>query len=161
MSGRVRSIHIASEQGAEPESVAAVEAVADAGLRGDRYFSDAGTFAERTGGDLTLIESEALAAVERDDGIELEPGAHRRNITTEGVRLNHYVNHRFRVGEATCLGVELCEPCSYLEQHLGEQGVREALVHRGGLRCRIVATGRIHTGDTIEPMEGESTKSDG
>jgi|AntDeeMetageno50_2_1112565.scaffolds.fasta_scaffold02446_3 MOSC domain-containing protein YiiM len=161
MSGHVRSIHIANEQGIKPESVEAVEAVADAGLRGDRYFNDAGTFAERTGGDLTLIENEALAAVERDDGIELEPGAHRRNITTENVRLNHYVNRRFRVGKATCLGLELCEPCSYLEQHLGTPGVREALVHRGGLRCRIVTTGRIHAGDTIEPMEEESVENDG
>ena len=161
MSGRIRSIHIASEQGAEPKAVKAVEAVADAGLRDDRYFSDGGTFAERPGGGLTLIESEALAAVERDDGIELEPGTHRRNITTEGVRLNHLVNRRFRVGKATCLGIELCEPCSYLEQHLGTPGVREALVHRGGLRCRIVATGRIHAGDTIEPIEGETAENDG
>lgn len=160
MSGHVRSIHVAGEQGADPEPIEGVTAVADAGLRGDRYFSDAGTFADREGGGITLIESEALAAVERDAGITLEPGAHRRNVTTEGIGLNRFVGRRFRVGEATCLGLELCEPCSYLEAHLGTPGIREALVHRGGLRCRIVAGGRIGVGDTIGPTTPEAAKTE-
>jgi hypothetical protein len=152
MSGRIQSIHTAPEQGAEPESYERAEAVADAGLRGDRYFVEGGTFTERSGSDLTLIEHEALAAVERDYGIELEAGVHRRNITTEGVRLNHFVDRRFRVGEAVCVGTELCEPCSYLERHLEKQGVREALVHRGGLRCRIIDGGRVRVGDEVRPL---------
>lgn len=160
MNGRVRAVHVAPEQGAEPEPVEQAEAVADAGLRGDRYFDAEGTFANRDGGDLTLIESEALAAVERDYGIELAPGVHRRNVTTEGVRLNHFVDRRFRVGDAVCLGTELCEPCSYLERHLAKQGVQEALVHRGGLRCRIVDGGSIGVGDPVRPPES-AAESDG
>ncbi len=159
MNGHVRHLHISREQGDEPESVAEVQAVADAGLRGDRYFDQSGTFAEREGSDLTLIESEALAAVERDYGIGLEPGVHRRNVTTEGVSLNHLIGDRFRVGEVTCIGTELCEPCSYLERHLEERGVREALVHRGGLRCRIVKGGRIRVGDGIE-IEVDAAETD-
>jgi len=160
MQGRVTAIHIARESGGEPESVQSVDAVADAGLRGDRYFDDAGTFADRDGGDLTLIESEALAAVERDYDIELAPGVHRRNVTTEGVSLNHFVDRRFRVGDAVCLGTELCEPCSYLERHLEERGVREALVHRGGLRCRIVEGGTVGVGDGVRPV-GSGRGNDG
>lgn len=159
MGGAVRRIHVAPEQGAEPESVERVDAVAGAGLRGDRYFDESGTFADRDGCDLTLIESEALAAVERDCGIDLEPGSHRRNVTTEGVALNHLVGERFRVGDAVCVGTELCEPCSYLEEHLGERGVREALVHRGGLRCRIVESGEISVTDSVE-FAGERAESD-
>ncbi|WP_424000612.1 MOSC domain-containing protein [Haloarcula salina] len=150
MPGTVTRIHVAPEQGAEPEPIERVEAVAGAGLRGDRYFDESGTFTDRDGCDLTLIESEALAAVERDRGIALEPGAHRRNVTTAGVALNHLVGERFRVGDAVCVGTELCEPCSYLEDHLGESGVREALVHRGGLRCRIVESGEISVDDRVE-----------
>lgn len=160
MDGRVRSIHIAPEQGAEPEPVEEVAAVAGAGLRGDRYFVEDGTFADRPGSDLTLIEGEALAAVERDYGVELAPGVHRRNVTTEGVRLNHLVDRRFRVGDAVCLGTELCEPCSYLERHLAKQGVREALVHRGGLRCRVVDGGRIRVGDAVHSPEN-AAETDG
>lgn len=55
MRGRVRRIHVAPEQGAPPEPRESVEAVADAGLRGDRYARSNGTFADREGCDLTLI----------------------------------------------------------------------------------------------------------
>ncbi|PSQ19966.1 hypothetical protein BRD00_00600 [Halobacteriales archaeon QS_8_69_26] len=98
---------------------------------------------------LTLIEREALDAVEADYGFALGPGVHRRNVTTEGVALAHLVGERFRVGEAVCVGTERCEPCAYLERHLEREGVREALVHRGGLRARIVAGGTVAVGDAV------------
>lgn len=147
--GSVDRIHVTPEQGVPPEGVESVEAVADAGLRGDRYFDAAGTFADRDGSDLTLVEAEALAAVERERDIALEPGAHRRNVTTEGVALNDFVGERLRVGDAVCVGTELCEPCAYLERHLGKAGLREALENRGGLRCRIVESGTIRVGDAV------------
>lgn len=153
MNGTVRNIHIAPEQGAQPKSVDEVQAVAAAGLRGDRYFQQEGTFTERAGNELTLIESEALAAVERDYGIDLEPGTHRRNITTEEISLTNLIDRRFQVGHAVCLGTEFCEPCSYLERHLEQNGVREALVHRGGLPCRILDGGRIRVEDEITALE--------
>ncbi len=134
-------------------SLQQVEAVAAAGLRGDRYFDGDGTFAERTGSDLTLIEAEAIRAVEQDYDIEIEPGMHRRNVTTEGVSLNGLVDRLFRVGDAVCLGTELCEPCSYLERRLAEDGFVEAFVHRGGLRCRIVDGGEITVKDPIVPLD--------
>ena len=154
MNGTVRHIHRAPERGAPPEPAEAVRAVAGAGLRGDRYFRRGGTFSDRDGSELTLIEAEALAAVERDYDIDLDPGMHRRNITTEGVSLNHLVGTEFGVGEAVCRGTELCEPCSYLERHLESNGVRNALVHRGGLRCRILDGGRIRVGDGVETLDG-------
>jgi MOSC domain-containing protein YiiM len=153
--GRVERIHLASEQGAPPEAVDSVRAVADAGLEGDRYFEAGGTFIDRDGSDLTLIEGEAIAAVERDYDIELQPGVHRRNVTTRGISLNHLVDQRFQVGDAVCIGIELCEPCSYLERHLAETGVREAFVHRGGLRARIVESGRITIDAEVSPVEDE------
>ena len=125
----------------------------------DRYFQQEGTFTEREGSELTLIESEALAAVERGYGIDLDPGIHRRNITTEAISINHLIGKRFQVGHAVCLGTELCEPCSYLERHLEQNGVREALVHRGGLRCRILDGGRIRVGDEITALEHVSDTS--
>lgn len=162
--GRIRAIHVAPEQGAPTERVDRVRAFARRGLEGDRYCrpeaetengtdaerGTAGTFADRDGSDLTLIESEALEAVERDYNVALEPGVHRRNLTTEGVALNHFDGERFQIGEAVCEGVELCEPCSYLERHLAEEGIREALVHRGGLRARILEGGVVTIGDRLE-----------
>jgi len=152
--GVVHAIHVAPAQGAPVEARRSVVAEAGRGLRGDRYFDEEGTFADRDGSDLTLIEREALAAVERDHGIDLEPGAHRRNVTTAGVALNHLVGVRFRVGDAVCVGEELCEPCAYLERHLEREGVREALVHRGGLRARVVEGRSIAVGDAVVPANG-------
>ncbi len=152
--GRVAAIHVAPEQGAPVEPRETVRAVAGRGLRGDRYFEEMGTFADRSGSDLTLIEREALAAVERDHDIALAPGVHRRNVTTAGVALNHLVGERFRVGGAVCVGEALCEPCSYLERHLEREGIREALVHRDGLRARVVEGGTVALGDAVAVVDG-------
>jgi MOSC domain-containing protein YiiM len=149
MTGTVSRIHLAPGQGDPPEAVESVEAVAGRGLRGDRYFREGGTFDEREGSDLTLVEREALAAVERDHGIDLPAGAHRRNVTCEGIALDALVGERFRVGSAVCVGTGPCEPCAYLERHVDERGLRAALAGRGGLRCRIVEGGRIAVGDPV------------
>jgi len=160
-SGAVERIFTAPEAKAEMEKQTDVEAVSGKGLRGDRYFSEieTGTFVEwesdenrRDGYDLTLIEQEAVTAIEREAGIELAPGEHRRNIETRDVALNHLVGQRFRVGEAICRGDRLCEPCDHL-QRITEDGVLQALTHRGGLRADILEGGIIRPGDVIEPLE--------
>jgi hypothetical protein len=153
MTGTVEFVHVAGEAGGHPEARDAAEAVAGKGLRGDRYFDDAGTFSDsdrEVRRDVTLIEAEALDAVESDYDITLEPGIHRRNVTVRGVPLNHLVDRRFRVGDAVLEGVELCEPCSYLERKLAAEGVREALVHRGGLRCAVIESGEVAVGAAVE-----------
>ncbi|WP_231189545.1 hypothetical protein [Haladaptatus sp. DYF46] len=100
-----------------------VDAVAERGLRGDRYFEGRGLWnfldedpnrEVQEASDITFIEAEALAAVEQDAGIELSTGAHRRNVTTQNVPLNHLVGQTFTVGDAICEGIQLCEPCGYM-----------------------------------------------
>ncbi|QIB74292.1 MOSC domain-containing protein [Halogeometricum borinquense] len=160
-SGTVERIFIAPEAEAEMEEQTDIEAIAGKGLRDDRYFSEieTGTFVEwesdeerHDGYDLTLIEQEAITAIEREAGIELAPGEHRRNIETRDVALNHLVGQRFRVGDAICRGDRLCEPCNHL-QRITQDGVLQALIHRGGLRADILEDGVIHPGDVIEPVE--------
>jgi len=149
MDGRVERIHLVPTSGAEPEPVERVEAVAGAGLRGDRYFDDS-PGSPREGSDLTLVASEALAAVERDHGLSLGAGAHRRNVTVSSVDIDGLDGERFRVGEAVCVGTGPCEPCAYLADRLDEPAVTGALAGRGGLRCRIVERGSIRVGDPVE-----------
>lgn len=148
--GTVEAIHVAPESKADPEAVSTVEAVAGRGLRGDRYFAETGTFSDgaRPKRALTFIEAEAVEAIAQEADIELEPGAHRRNVTTRNVALNHLVGERFTVGDAVCEGTMLCEPCEHL-QSLTEDGVLDALVHRGGLCAKIVDGGTIETGDAV------------
>jgi MOSC domain-containing protein YiiM len=97
---------------------------------------------------VTLIESEALDAVRREYGVEISAAESRRNILTEGVALNHLVGREFRIGEVRLRGVRLCEPCNHLEG-LTRPGVREALVHRGGLRADVLTDGVIRPGDRV------------
>lgn len=159
--GTAERIFTAPEAGVEMNERSEVEAVAGGGLRGDRYFREieTGTFVKweadeerHAGYDLTLIEREAVDAIEREADIELAPGEHRRNVVTRDTALNHLVGKRFRVGEAICRGDRLCEPCGHL-QHVTGEDVLDALAHRGGLRADILESGTIRPDDGIEPLE--------
>lgn len=159
--GTVERIFTAPDAGVEVTERGEVEAVAGSGLRGDRYFHEVetGTFVrwepdeERPDGyDLTLIEREAIDAIEREVDIELAPGEHRRNVVTRDTALNHLVGERFRVGDAVCRGDRLCEPCGYL-QHVTGKGVLDALAHRGGLRADVLEDGVIRAGDEVVPLD--------
>ena len=154
--GTVVHIHIAPDSGEEMVAREAVEAVADRGIRGDRYFDEDGSRTEwgddpdGEASDITFIEAEAIEAVAADYGIDLDPGEPRRNVTTRDVALNHLVGERFRVGEAVCEGRTRCEPCGYVQSLVGKGNVGEALKHRGGLDARVVESGSIECGDPIE-----------
>ena len=160
--GEVTAIFIAPDAGAAMESTAEAHAIPGQGLEGDRYATARGTYSNKPGVDrqLTLIEEEELAAIERDYGHRLEPAESRRNVITRGVPLNHLVGRTFRVGEVTLRGVRLCEPCGYLEQVTGKP-VRQPLLHRGGLRAEILTEGWIQVGDTLREAEPVTPAADG
>ena len=145
--GRVLEINVTAEHGGKPRSVAHVEAVAERGLKGDRYF-DSG----KPDKAVTLIAREALDHLASEFGISLSAAASGRNILTEGIDLNQFVGKTLRVGAALVEGFEWCEPCKTLEKRT-QDGVLKGLLHRGGLRARILETGDIGVGDTIEAME--------
>ena len=154
--GKVTQINITAKGGAPISTVNQVRAIPGQGLEGDRYCHKAGTFSfshnwspDRA---ITLIEIEALEALKRDYGIELEPHDSRRNIVTRGIALNHLVGRDFKVGGVALRGTKLCEPCSHLEG-LTHEGVKRALAHRGGLCAQILSEGTIAVGDTVEAEE--------
>lgn len=151
--GTVEGIYVAPESGSAMEAVEAVEAVADRGLRGDRYFHERGLYDRRddlpASTDVTLIEREAIDAAQRD-GTELRPRDTRRNVLTSGVPLNDLVDREFHVGDATLVGVRPCDPCGYMESLADATGAVDALVDRGGLNANVVDTGAIAVGDAIE-----------
>ena len=129
-----------------------ITALAGKGLEGDRYHKLAGTFSKKEGPqrEVTLIEQEALEAMQRDYEIKFELGDSRRNIVTRGVPLNHLVDREFEIGEATLRGVKLCDPCGYLER-MTQPGIRKGLANRGGLNAQIVSGGVIRPGDAVRP----------
>src|SRR5256712_10055358 len=82
--GEVVSIHIAPKAEDPMKSVKAVRAILGKGLEGDRYFRASGTYSDRPGPgrEITLIESEAIDAMARDNELEIAPGMARSSGAT-------------------------------------------------------------------------------
>ena len=142
-------------------AVEEVSAVAGKGLEGDRYFRASGTYSDRPGPgrEITLIESEAIEAMARDNELAIAPGEARRNVVTRGAPLNHLVGREFLEGGVRVRGIRLCEPCSHLEG-LTRRGVLAGLIHRGGLRAQILVGGEIRVGDPIAPADPSEARAE-
>jgi MOSC domain-containing protein YiiM len=153
--GHIEHIHIAPAEGAPVQSVSEVEAVAGVGLIGDRYATSEHDDDYDGGQDLTLVEAEALERLAAEDGIHLQPGATRRNVTTRGIALNDLVGKTFTVGSVTAKGIELCEPCNHLQSAIG-QPILRPLAHRAGLRAQLLTSGTIRVGDTVAATSDET-----
>src|ERR1043166_6942276 len=129
------------------QSMEAIEAVAGAGLVGDRYLAGTGFYSARPtdpgAREVTLFEAEVLDWLSQAHHIMLGTAEHRRNLTTRGVRLDTLLGRRFRVGHVLLEGVKDCPPCAHLEQLVGKP-VLEPLLNRGGLRARVLVGGTIH-----------------
>jgi MOSC domain-containing protein YiiM len=145
-------IAIAARAKAPMESVPSVEVVAGEGIVGDRYGAGVGAaqFQGRRSPEkeVTLIACEAIEAANDEFNYTIEHLDTRRNLLTEGVPLNDLVGKTFRVGPVLLKGLELCEPCGYLEKRTFA-GIKEALKHRGGLRCCVLEGGAIQVGDAV------------
>ena len=157
--GTLVSIHIAPKAAGPLGSIEQARVVPGKGIEGDRYFDGSGTWSNHPGNgrEVTLIEAEAIEAIAGESGINLAPGATRRNLVTRGVPLNHLVGREFRVGDVRLKGMRLCEPCEHLEG-LTQRGVKSALLHRAGLRAEALSEGTLRIGDTIALIE-DSTSS--
>ena len=113
--GKLVSIHITTA-GAQPmQSVEQIRGLPGVGLEGDRYATQQGTYASNPDGSrqVTLIEIEAIQAIEREQASTSSCDA-RRNLVTHGVPLNHWIDRRFKVGQVILRGIRLCEPCNHL-----------------------------------------------
>ncbi len=152
--GQVTAIYIAADAGADMQEVAKVRALPGKGLEGDRYAARKGTYSSRNGPDreVTLLEEEALEALQRDYEHDLAAAESRRNLITRGVALNHLVGRTFMVGEVKLRAIRLCDPCHYLEKVTGKP-VFQGLIHRGGLRAQILTEGTIRQGDQLAEVE--------
>jgi MOSC domain-containing protein YiiM len=160
--GTVSSIHIAHNAGAKMQSIREVRAIPGRGLEGDRYFYGIGFLSSKPiygGHEITLVELEALEALNRDvnteagrAAIKISAADTRRNIATCGVALNSLVDREFWVGEVLLRGTRLTEPCKHLDE-LTTPGIRIGLMHRAGLRARILNQGTIRVGDSIRPLD--------
>jgi MOSC domain-containing protein YiiM len=149
MAGVVEGMYVASEGGAPMERVEEVEALKGCGLEGDRYCSGTGHWS-RFGRDceVTFVEAEDLERIEKETGLRVKDGEHRRNIVTRGVSLEDLRRARFRIGEVVFGNGRPCSVCRHVER-LTEPGMTRALRGRGGMCAKVLAGGRIRSGDAI------------
>lgn len=151
MKGVVQEIFVAPEGSARMERVDEVRTIAGRGIFGDRYCEGTGYW---TGLDyvceVTLISAEDLDYIERETGIHVRNGEHRRNLVTRGINLDDLRGKRFRIGEAVLEYDRPRPPCKHI-QDLTEPGMTRALKGRGGICARVVKAGKLQTTDAIEP----------
>ena len=143
--GRIDQICIAPSEGGEIQEVTEIEAIPGTGLSGDRYCKP--NAAPET--QITLIEAEAIDEFNQIFSLNLSATQFRRNVITRDVQLNSLECKSFSVGGVRLRGIELCEPCAYLQNLLQIPGLVKQLTHKGGLRCEILSDGVIRSDDLI------------
>ena len=114
LNSKIYSIFISDKAGESMRSLKSASLIAGKGVEGDRYFNGCGTFSEQLKDnpavELSLIEKEEIDAFNQDYKQMLNYADVRRNIVTEGVRLNELVGKTFSMGNVTRKGLRLCEP---------------------------------------------------
>lgn len=154
----VTGLWLTDEGSAPMESVESVRAVADRGLEGDRYYRGTGYYSGFDECEVTLVESDALATIREETGIDLTDGRHRRNVVTDGVDVHDLLDTRFRIGEAVLAGTRPRPPCAHVEDVADEDGVARALGReRGGICARVESSGDITVGDEVVVEESLTT----
>ncbi|MDG1164619.1 MAG: MOSC domain-containing protein [Porticoccaceae bacterium] len=151
--GKIKGIYIAAKAGDGISGHEKVLIRAGKGIVGDRYYSETGKNRSNYKGqpdwEITLIESEVVENFNSATGNTFHESDFRRNVVTEGIRLNDLVGKTFRVNGLECYGVQLCEPCASLQKRLAYK-ILPDLVGKGGLRAQIRGAGIIAVGDSIE-----------
>ena len=154
MAGLLQHIYMAPTSGAAMLAASSASLEAGRGIVGDRYYEGTGNFSAklRDRGDddwqITLIEAEEIDAFLGAETLHIDYGDFRRNLVTSRVRLNPLVGKRFAVDGIVMEGVRLCEPCAYLSGLLTDKLI-PAMVGRCGLRARILDSGQIRVGGSI------------
>ena len=151
MKGFVEGMFVAPESGAEMKSVEVATALEGCGLEGDRYCAGTGHWS-RFGRvcEVTFIASEDLDDIERETGVGVKNGEHRRNVVTRGISLKTLRRgERFRVGKVAFEYRGPRSVCRYIER-LTEPGMTQALKGRGGICASVIESGKVRVGDEIE-----------
>jgi len=150
--GKIIALHRCAQASAPMDAQPTLVLHAGQGVEGDRYMLGTGYYSGKPeeGRQITLFEIETLEALRRDHDLTLTPGEHRRNVTVEGVPLNHLVGRTFRLGEAILEATRLSTPCLYIETLTGKP-IFKPLLHRSGLNCRIRKGGLIKIDDVACP----------
>tara|TARA_B100001996_G_C18457802_1_gene514862 strand:+ start:159 stop:599 length:441 start_codon:yes stop_codon:yes gene_type:complete len=142
---KVIKLGISNSHNKKIKEVKSIEVLANKGVIGDRHFRDYNDpFCQ-----LTLIESENIDFYNLKYGLNIPYVEFRRNIVTEGIRLNDLIGKKLRIGNVEVEAVDLCRPCRHLTEILCQDNILKEFLRKGGLRCQILSSSTIKIGDEI------------
>ncbi len=127
-------------------AVNSVHAISGKGLTNDRHFKEMNNKQCQ----ITLIEIENINYYNQKYNTNIPSIDFRRNIVTEGIKLNELVGSEFLIGKIKVKAHDLCRPCKYLQDSLNQKSLLKELMRKSGLRCEILSSGNISVGDEIK-----------
>ena len=155
INGKVVSLFTTPYGGDKMISADHLSCLAGKGIEGDRYALGTGTYSKKPepGRQLTFIEIEALEALKHFPDISCLAEQCRRNVISQGIRLNSVVGKIISIGTVELKVHRRCQPCGYLEGKLRKPGLKDALWDKGGVRCAILNDGKITVENNISLVE--------
>ena len=121
-----------------------IECVAGRGIRGDRFFD----YRNNYKGQITFFSREIFELMTQALGVRTKsPAVLRRNVIVSGIDLVELIGMDFELQGVQFQGTAHCKPCYWMNTAFAP-GAEEFLgAHSGGLRAKILTTGRIGVGD--------------
>ncbi len=154
----ILELHITDAKNKPMVTVETVSAVAGRGLMGDRYYYGTGYYSNIAGwgAQVTLIQHEAIQAINTGYETDFTGAMMRRNIVTHNIKLDSLIGRSFRCGQAILRGTKAFPPCAHLAYLLGRKEVLKYFAYCGGIGAEVVADGVIAVGDTIAVIQPET-----
>ena len=142
---KVIEIAISQSLKGKMESVNSIQVIAGEGVIKDRHLKKNNDKRNQ----ITLIEIENIKYYNRAAKTLIKSADFRRNIITEGIKLNQLLGKEFVIGEVKLKAHDLCRPCKYLQERLKQKDFIKEMLHKGGIRCEILTNGIINVGSKI------------
>ncbi len=134
------------ESGQIMKEIESAKVIKGKGIINDRYFEENNDKDTQ----ITLIESENIDQFNENSETNFEYIDFRRNIITQGIKLNELIGKYIMIGSVKLKAHSLCHPCKYLQEHLKQNNLVKNLLDKGGLRCEIISDGIIKVQDEIK-----------
>jgi MOSC domain-containing protein YiiM len=147
---KLRAIYISPEHNyfghygqpaGEAPTVALTEAdlVAGQGIVGDRFYG----FKEDYRGQVTFFDQAMYEDLcSRFQVRDKDAGVFRRNLIVSNIDLNSLIGKEFEIQGVRFRGMAECSPCEWMDQAFCP-GAEAALKGHGGLRAKVLSSGRI------------------
>ena len=146
---KVFKLGIAYSNNKKINEVSSIDVLENKGIVGDRHFKDFNDpYCQ-----LTLIESENIEYYNTKYDLNISYVDFRRNVVTKGIKLNGLIGKKLLIGNVKVEVIDLCRPCKHLTEMLNQKNILKEFLKRGGIRCQILSSSKINSGDKIEVID--------